>query len=146
MKQFISSNFKGICTIDEDFEPILLKMNDIAQKYNITVVVNSSYRVDTNVHGAIVTPATHSNHMIGHAIDCNLQLNGVLYNSVKMQADKGVVKQFINEVKATAGMRWGGDFGKPDPVHFDDGLNIKNMALWTAKYNALHNVNALSHS
>jgi hypothetical protein len=58
-----------------------------------------------------------------------------------MQSDTGIVKQFINEVKAT-GMRWGGDFGKPDPVHFDDGLNIKNMALWTAKYNDLHRVNA----
>lgn len=139
MKQFISSNFKRICTIDDDFEEALVKMNDIARKYNITVRVNSSYRVDTHVIGAIVTPATHSNHLIGHAIDCNLELNGKLYNSVKMQADKGIVKQFINEVKAT-GMRWGGDFGKPDPVHFDDGLNIKNMALWTAKYNELHGV------
>jgi hypothetical protein len=141
MKQFISSNFKGICTIDNDFEAALIKMNDIARKYNITVHVNSSYRVDTHVAGAIVTPATHSNHMIGHAIDCNLELNGILYNSVKMQSDTGIVRQFINEVKAT-GLRWGGDFGKPDPVHFDDGLNIKNMPLWTAKYNELHGVKA----
>jgi hypothetical protein len=141
MKQFIASNFKGNCTIDDDFEVSLVKMNDVARKYNITVVVNSSYRVDAHVPGAIVTPATHSNHMIGHAIDCNLELNGILYNSVKMQSDTSIVKQFINEVKAT-GMRWGGDFGKPDPVHFDDGLNIKNMALWTAKYNDLHRVNA----
>jgi len=142
MKQFSASNFKGVCTIDDDFEQSLVKMNDIAIKYNITVLVNSSYRVDAIVPGAIVTPATHSNHMIGHAIDCNLQLNGVLYNSVKMQSDQGTVRQFINELKATAGMRWGGDFGKPDPVHFDDGLNIKNMTLWTAKYNELHGVNA----
>ena len=141
MKQFIASNFRGTCAIDEDFEPYLLKMNDIALKYNITVLVNSSYRVDAKVIGAIVTPATHSNHMIGHAIDCNLELNGILYNSVKMQADTGIVKQFINEVKAS-GLRWGGDFGKPDPVHFDDGLNIKNMALWTAKYNEMHGVKA----
>jgi hypothetical protein len=138
MKQFIASNFKGICAIDEDFEPFLIKMNEIAQKYNITVKVNSSYRVDAKVIGAIVKPATHSNHMIGHAIDCNLILDKVLYNSVKMQADQGTVKKFINEVKATTGMRWGGDFGNPDPVHFDDGLNIKNMALWTEKYNKMH--------
>ena len=141
MKRFISSNFKGICTIDNDFEEALIRMNDIARKYNITVLVNSSYRVDAVVPGAIVTPATHSNHMIGHAIDCNLELNGILYNSVKMQADTGIVKQFINEIKAS-GLRWGGDFGKPDPVHFDDGLNIKNMALWTAKYNEMHGVKA----
>ena len=143
MKQFSASNFKGVCTIDEDFEQSLVKMNDIALKYNITVMVNSSYRADANnIRGAIVTPATHSNHMIGHAIDCNLMLKGVLYNSVKMQSDQGTVRQFINEVKATTGMRWGGDFKKPDPVHFDDGLNIKNMALWTSKYNELQGVKA----
>jgi len=139
MKNFTSSNFKGDCTIDEDFEPSLIKMNAIAQKYNITVHVNSSFRVDANVRGAIVTPATHSNHMIGHAIDCNLELAGGFYNSSRMQTDTGVVRQFINEVKA-AGFRWGGDFGKQDPVHFDDGLNIHNMALWTEKYNKLHGV------
>ena len=139
MKKFISSNFKGDCTIDEDFEPSLIKMNAIAQKYNITVHVNSSFRVDANVRGAIVTPATHSNHMIGHAIDCNLELAGGFYNSARMQTDTGVVRQFINEVKA-AGFRWGGDFRKQDPVHFDDGLNIHNMAIWTEKYNKLHGV------
>jgi hypothetical protein len=136
MKSFSSSNFKGACTIDEDFELYLEKMNTIAQKYNITVVVNSSYRVDANVRGAIVTPATHSNHMIGHAIDCNLLLNGTLYNSTRMQSDTGTIRLFINEVKA-AGFRWGGDFRKPDPVHFDDGLNLRDMPLWMKKYNEL---------
>jgi D-alanyl-D-alanine carboxypeptidase len=137
MKKFTASNFQGECDIDEDFEPTLVKMNEIAQKYNITIHVNSSFRVDANVKGAIVKPATHSNHMIGHAIDCNLSYGGAFYNSAKMQTDTGVIRQFINEVKAS-GMRWGGDFGKPDPVHFDDGLNIKDMTTWTAKYNKLH--------
>jgi len=137
MKKFISSNFKGDCTIDEDFEPTLIKVNAIAQKYNITVHINSSFRVDANVRGAIVKPATHSNHMIGHAIDCNLEHAGGFYNSARMQTDTGVIRQFINEVKA-AGLRWGGDFRKPDPVHFDDGLNIKDMTAWTAKYDKLH--------
>lgn len=137
MKKFTASNFQGDCNIDEDFEPTLVQMNAIAQKYNITIHVNSSFRVDANVKGAIVKPATHSNHMIGHAIDCNLSHDGAFYNSTKMQSDAGVIRQFINDVK-TSGMRWGGDFGKPDPVHFDDGLNIKDMTLWTAKYNKLH--------
>lgn len=139
MKQFTASNFKNNCTIDEDFEPALIKINSIAEKFNITVIVTSSFRIDANVAGAIVTPATHSNHMVGHAIDCNLELNGAFFNSARMQTDTGVVRQFINEVKAQ-GIRWGGDFGKPDPVHFDDGLNIRDMAAWTAKFNALHNI------
>ncbi len=139
MIQFTASNFKGSCTIDDDFEPTLLKMNEIAKKYSITVHVNSSYRADTNVKGAIVKPATHSNHMIGHAIDCNLECKGVFYNSALMQTDNGVIRQFINELKAER-IRWGGDFGKPDPVHFDDGLNINDMTAWTAKYNAIHGI------
>ena len=137
MIKFTASNFAGDCNIDEDFAPTLENMNEVAKKHNITVKVISSFRVDANVKGAIVTPATHSNHMIGHAIDCNLELDGAYYNSTRMQSDTGTVRQFINEVKAS-GMRWGGDFGKPDPVHFDDGLNIKNMTLWTEKYNKLH--------
>jgi len=137
MTKFTASNFAGDCNIDEDFAPAMNNMNAIAAKYNITIKVISSFRVDANVKGAIVTPATHSNHMIGHAIDCNLELDGAYYNSTRMQSDTGIVRQFINEVKAS-GMRWGGDFGKPDPVHFDDGLNIKNMTLWTEKYNKLH--------
>src|SRR5664279_4083232 len=139
MIQFTASNFKGDCTIDEDFEPTLVTMNTVAQKYNITVQVTSSFRIDANVPGAIVTPATHSNHMIGHAIDCNLELEGAFYNSARMQTDTGVVRQFIDELKSE-GIRWGGDFGKPDPVHFDDGLNVKDMTAWTAKYRQVHGV------
>lgn len=139
MIQFTASNFAGDCTIDEDFEPTPQQMNEIAQKYTITIIVNSSYRMDANAPGAIVTPATHSNHMIGHAIDCNLQYAGGYYNSSRMKSEIGVVRQFINELKA-AGIRWGGDFGNPDPVHFDDGLNVKDMTSWTAKFNQLHGV------
>jgi len=133
LKQFAASNFKNDCTIDEDFEPILIKMNAIAKKYNINIPVTSSFRTDANVPEAIVTPGTHSNHMIGQDIDYNLELGGAIYNSSRMQTDRGVERQFINELKA-AGIRWGGDLGKPDPVHFDDGLNIKDITAWTAKY------------
>lgn len=100
MKQFTASNFKGDCMIDEDFEPTLIKMNAIAKKFNITVQINSSFRIDANTKGAIVKPATHSNHMIGHAIDCNLEHQGAFYNSSRMQTDNGIVRQFINEIKA----------------------------------------------
>jgi len=139
MKQFTASNFKGICTIDDDFESTLIKINEIAQRYNITVHINSSFRADANVSGAIVKPATHSNHMIGHAIDCNFMYKGKLYNSTLMQTDTGIIRKFINELKAN-GIRWGGDFGKPGPVHFDDGLNINDMLAWTAKYNQIHGI------
>jgi hypothetical protein len=141
MKQFTASNFKGNCTIHDDFESTLIKINEIAKRYNITVHIISSYRADANVQGAIVKPATQSNHMVGHAIDCNLMHQGKLYNSTLMQTDTGIIRQFINELKAQ-GIRWGGDFGKPDPVHFDDGLNINNMTAWMTKYNEIRGIEA----
>lgn len=139
MEKFTASNFKGECNIDEDFAPLLEKMNEIAIKHQITVVVISSFRIDENVKGAIVTPATHSNHMIGQAIDCNIEHAGQYYNSSKMQSDTGVIHQFIQECKA-AGFRWGGDFGKKDPVHFDSGLNVNDMRAWINKYNVIHEI------
>ncbi len=141
MIKFTASNFKGDCNIDPDFAPMLSKMNAIAAHHNIHVIVISSYRIDANVKGAIVTPATHSNHMIGHAIDCNIEHDGGYYNSKLMQTDTGVVHQFIQECKE-AGFRWGGDFGTKDPVHFDDGLNVNNLVAWTEKYNKLHRTTA----
>lgn len=133
---FTASNFRGECRIDSDFAPYLVMMNRIAVKYNITVVVNSAFRSDTNVPGAIVVPAKKSNHLVGHAIDCNLIYQDKLYNSVLMQSDKGVIRLFINEVIA-GGLRWGGAFKAKDPVHFDDALNIKAPGLWGEKYKEL---------
>ena len=81
MIDYTNTNFQGHCSIHEDFKPYLDKMNEIAKRYAITVIVTSSYRVDANVKGAIVAPATHSNHMVGHAIDCDLKQGKELYNS-----------------------------------------------------------------
>ncbi|KAF0234365.1 MAG: hypothetical protein FD181_3695 [Prolixibacteraceae bacterium] len=49
-----------------------------------------------------------------------------------MQADAGKIRQFIDKLKSN-GICWGSDFGKPVPVHFDDGLNVYNMTAWKTK-------------
>lgn len=140
MISYKNTQFVGECNVDEEFVPYLNKMNEIAKRYQIMIIVTSSYRVDANVKGAIVTPATHSNHMVGHAIDCNLKWKGTLYNSTMLYSPIGEIRQFIDECVGI-GMRWGGAFSKPDPVHFDDGLNINDMNKWLTKYNALHATN-----
>lgn len=137
MKDFTASNFVGKCTIDEDFEPYLIKMNERAKAYGIEVLVLSSLRFDTNVKNAIVVPAKKGNHLVGHGIDCNLRWKGKYFNSVKMQSATGVIRNFINDCKKD-GLRWGGDFKKRDPVHFDDGLNILQPEKYQEKYNKLH--------
>jgi hypothetical protein len=102
-----------------------------AVRCNVKLYITSSFRKpDSAVLGAIVTPATLSNHKIGHAIDMNVVYgkSPILCNSVclggKLPTD---VQCFIDEVKSE-GLRWGGDFKTKDPVHIDDGYNFDTDA------------------
>ena len=136
---FKASNFIGECLVDEDFAVYLSKMNEVAIAHKISVIVTSALRKDTNVKGAIVTPAQMSNHLVGCAIDTNLKsiTTGEYFNSVKMKDAKGLDESFIQAVKE-CGLRWVGDFHTVDSVHFDNGLNIHSPELWKKKYEKLH--------
>lgn len=137
---FAASNFEGVCIVDEEFAPLLQQMNDIAIMHNMIVVVTSSLRRDTNVAGAIVEPAQMSNHLVGHAIDCNVKskATGEYFNSKKMGDGTGPDELFLEDVDRNTDLRWGQAFNKPDSVHFDDALNIKKPAVWHQKYGELH--------
>ena len=139
---FTASNFEGECNVDEEFAPLLNQMNDIAIKHNMIVVITSSLRKDTNVIGAIVTPAQMSNHLIGHAIDCNVKskLTGQYFNSHNMGDGTGADEIFLEDVDRNTDLRWGQAFNKPDSVHFDDGINIKRPVVWQQKFNSLHDI------
>lgn len=139
---YTNSNFSGKCLIHPEFAPFLDKMNVIADRYQIKIIVTSSFRPDTKVAGAIVVPAVHGNHLVGHAVDVNLKWKGELYNSTRLYHPMGEIRQFIEDCKLV-GIRWGGDFhpdrnGKTDPVHFDSGLNVTNFPHWEAIYKQLH--------
>ena len=138
---FKASNFQGSCRVDEEFAPLLQQMNEIAIRHNMIVVITSSLRKDTNVRGAIVTPAKMSNHLIGHAIDCNVKnkTTGEFFNSVRMGDGTGLDEIFLEDVDRNTDLRWGQAFNKPDSVHFDDALNIKRPAIWQQKFNELQN-------
>ena len=139
---FKASNFEGECNVDKEFAPLLNQMNEVAVKHNMIVVITSSLRKDTNVRGAIVTPAQMSNHLIGHAIDCNVKskTTGEYFNSKKMGDGTGADELFLEDVDRNTDLRWGQAFNKPDSVHFDDALNIKKPDVWRQKYNSLHNI------
>ena len=97
---FEASRFRGKpCRADALFVPLLKRINTHAERAQVYVHVTSSFRTTTNVHGAIVKPATRSNHLAGHAIDMNVIYgNGKWANSkVLIQYPKvpGPVKTFI---------------------------------------------------
>ena len=134
-----ASNFRNECIVDDEFAKELDKMNTIAIKHNMLIIITSSLRHSTDVKGAIVTPSKVSNHLIGFAIDCNLQstVTNEYFNSVKMGDKKGIDLLFIEDIEKNTKLRWGGRFKTVDYVHFDIPLNITNPKLWLEKFNSI---------
>lgn len=80
------------------------------------VVVTSGYR--TAAEQAALKPAaglykaTKSRHTEGRAFD--IGISGYAWNQVPME-----YWRWFGAVWKALGGRWGGDFSKPDPIHFD---------------------------
>jgi D-alanyl-D-alanine carboxypeptidase/Putative peptidoglycan binding domain len=120
--------------VDADFIDSLGILNDEAKTAKITLYVTQAFRVGgAPVGGAVVTPATRSQHLIGHALDCNFQDGDTLVSSTTFNngQETAAVKSFIAAVKKK-GLRWGGDFSQTDYVHFDDNLNASEE--YTMRY------------
>jgi hypothetical protein len=101
-------------------------------------VTSSAREPGRTVTGSIVPPASRSNHLVGHAIDMNLQSASGFFNSSKLKKSQFAslpdeIKQLIGLVRDDEVLRWGGDFSQEDPVHIDDSLNHRNPDRWNAK-------------
>ena len=58
--------------VDAGFLKGLADLNRAATGANVKLFINQAFRVEgVSVGGAVVPPATKSQHLIGHAIDCN---------------------------------------------------------------------------
>ncbi len=126
------------CFIESSFVPKMDLLCYYASQCGIKLYIVSSYRKSVNVPGAIVRPAKMGNHLIGHAIDCNLVDGKSFWNSIKMREGlTGNAKKFIDLVNDGKILRWGGLFSEKDEVHFDDGLNLSNPRKWHEIHNYL---------
>lgn len=112
--------------VHPDFaDAISSTMNDQAIAAKVTLNINQSFRrSDVPPSGAVVTPATKSQHLVGHAVDLNIIDGSTTNTSVmfKNGEETDAADTFVAAVKAK-GLRWGGDFSKYDPVHFDNFLS-----------------------
>lgn len=129
---------------DADFQQDLEQLNRWAAEQGIRIYITHSFRRrDRQPDGAIVPPAKRSNHLVGHAIDMNLQLDsGDWFNSRRLARDQAAawpapIRAFIDAIRGHERLRWGGDFTRTDPVHIDDNLYNRNEDLWMRKYEAL---------
>lgn len=133
------SNFMNSARVHSGFAENIKKINDFAAECGVQVYVTSSFRKSGQaIKNAIVQPATRSNHLVGHAIDMNLVEGSLWCNSKCLQnwqCNQGGVRCFIQKIRATTSLRWGGDFSEKDPVHIDDGLNRKSR-----DYDTLYNL------
>lgn len=78
LKEVNSPYIKGLygrqVLIHYEFEESLSKIEQLAEKYNLVLVVNSSYRFPgISIGGAVVVPVTKSNHNVGYALDINIK-------------------------------------------------------------------------
>lgn len=140
LKTFIGSQFIGKPVLaDIEFIPHLEKINDFADTNRLKIYVTSSSRPwGVPVAGSIFPPAKMSNHLIGHAIDMNIQIGGKLYTSNELGDFKSLpstIQAFFNAIRNHPVLHWGEDFG--DPVHIDDRLNRRNPTTWKEKFSII---------
>jgi len=115
--------------------PMIQLMNTTAKSLKLTIYINQALRLHgVKVTGSVVPPASKSQHLIGHAIDCNI-VDGSSWNTSKDFKKK---KQTANADKFIKAMkkglyRWGGDFSQTDTPHFDKQLNA-NTFDYDAKF------------
>lgn len=130
-------HFNKTIQIDDGFMKQVSSMGYLAERYNLEIEVQSDFRREKSaLSNAIVDPADKSNHFVGHAVDINIIYDGKRYQSPELGDFSSLpqpIKDFILECKANR-MRWGGDFGKKDPVHFDSGLNVYDPTEWERLY------------
>jgi hypothetical protein len=113
----------GEVLVHQDFASVISStLNDAAKTAKVSLNINQTFRVQgVPPSGAVVPPASKSQHLIGHAVDLNI-VDGTTINSSAMfknETETDNADAFVSTVKKK-GIRWGGDFNETDPVHFDD--------------------------
>ena len=107
--------------VSHELVAYLQKANQKASELSVELKLNQTMRVNgVPVSGAVVTPASKSQHLIGHALDCNI-IDGENWNNSTAFANNNETenaKKFIKAMKED-GLRWGGDFSNVDTPHFD---------------------------
>lgn len=107
----INGNFGGLQTLDA-----------ATRTPDVDLRLNQTFRVEgVAPRGAVVTPATRSQHLIGHAVDLNIVTGSTVVTSAMFIAGRApkAATDFVAAAVAQ-GLRWGGNFSDIDPPHFDD--------------------------
>jgi hypothetical protein len=117
---------KGEVLVHANFAVALaVTMNEEAGKAGVHLHLNQTFRRQgVPPTGAVVQPATRSQHLVGHAVDLNIADGSALNTAALFEAGKQTknAEIFVAAVKER-GLRWGGNFSTADFVHFDAPLD-----------------------
>jgi hypothetical protein len=117
---------KGEVLVHADFAAKLGgTMTEEAKEIGVVLHLNQTFRREgIPPAGAVVAPATRSQHLVGHAVDLNIGDGPTLNTNAMFKSGDQTERanRFIAAVKPR-GLRWGGDFQARDFVHFDDFLD-----------------------
>ena len=140
LTEFKSENIKGFrgkqILIHYKFNPYMIEIDKYAQKNQVELIINQSYRNSRQQLTKTVVKATKmSNHLAGFAIDFNLKYNNVKYFSKDLKLNNLAklpknIQNFINDIRDDKNLRWGGMFIKEDPIHIDYPINLKSKKYW----------------
>ena len=114
LAEYAGSRFTGKkALVHRAFFPLLDRVHAYAEKHNLFLQINDSFRVEgAVVSGAIVTPAKRSNHHAGFAIDYNFVLGDskrVIHSSELKNNEASwpkSVQGFLKDVRDDASLRW----------------------------------------
>jgi hypothetical protein len=107
--------------VNDGFVAGMEALDHAAGQARVRVRINQTFRIQgVPPRGAVVPPATRSQHLIGRAVDGNFIDGTIVTTSAMMNANRQspAVTAFIDAAKR-AGLRWGGDFQRRDTIHFD---------------------------
>nr|XP_002122335.1 lysozyme 3-like [Ciona intestinalis] len=136
---YSTSSVKGYNGLTIEIEPGFKSSMDSISSYasscGVTVWVTHAFRYEgQDLGGTVVPPASNSNHLVGHAIDMNLDTPSGWCNGDCLYAGyNSNAECFLNKVM-NGGLRWGGVWYPTDPVHIDDGLNVYSPNTWNDLY------------
>ena len=136
---YSGSNFTGEQVVaDVQFVSALDAINKHAVDNDVNLLITDSFRPHGRpVRGAIVPPASRSNHLAGHAIDMNVMYGPGKRRSATRSALLVATRRRPSRASsprfATTAPCGGGRLRQARPVHIDDHLNADDDA-WKARY------------
>lgn len=137
---FHSPRFTGKpILVDIEFINALDHLDQYAAANHLEIIVTSASRLQGVPLGSLIyPPVSRCNHLVGHAIDIQVNLNGKVFDRDRLEGRNPSylplpLQSFFQQIEEDPILQSSSN----DPLHIDDGLNQRNPAIWQEKYTVI---------